>query len=248
MPETPELTDDEILPFISPLLIQAAHVVRILDEMAIEIGLTSASCEFVNRFFAPMTEDPDLDPAAIAKTGYDETAAGALSITHINFLRTSRAACAYASQAISASMNGDTDPALKNLAAAAFWCGITRGIYIGEQMYCTRDDDDSTALPIELTLDENVALDTRILELFRDQQRRRGAAGGRARADKYAPIRALVLNGYQQGNWRSARQAAKALVPEAIKFSRSIGCDLSEDRAFDTVYGWIRAEMQRAKN
>lgn len=69
---------------------------------------------------------------------------------------------------------------------------------------------------------------------------KRAAKGGRARADRYAVIKKWVLDRYLERAWPSERRAAMSLFQEALDLSRNIGTPLSEDRAFNTVYDWIR--------
>lgn len=72
----------------------------------------------------------------------------------------------------------------------------------------------------------------------------RSAQGGKARGDKYAVVRAWVAEQYRDGEWPSLRQAALALSSKAAEMSRSVGQPLSEDRAFQTVYDWLRADAR----
>ncbi|MFK4447489.1 hypothetical protein ABH944_007773 [Caballeronia udeis] len=67
-----------------------------------------------------------------------------------------------------------------------------------------------------------------------------GALGGRARSERYGHVRDWVIEHYLSKPWASARQAAQTLYPEALKLSQTLGMPLSEDRAFQTVYDWIR--------
>jgi hypothetical protein len=68
----------------------------------------------------------------------------------------------------------------------------------------------------------------------------RGAAGGTARAKKYAELRAYAMNLYAaKAPWPSRLQAAKALAPTVFAKSKSVGRPLSEENAQKTIYRWL---------
>ena len=72
-------------------------------------------------------------------------------------------------------------------------------------------------------------------------KRRRGVAslGGQGKSQRYKPVRDWVIEKYVEKSWASPRQAAIEIAPEALALSRTLGCELSSDRAFQTVYDWI---------
>ncbi|TDY46471.1 hypothetical protein BX592_11398 [Paraburkholderia rhizosphaerae] len=69
---------------------------------------------------------------------------------------------------------------------------------------------------------------------------KRAAQGGMARAERYAATKKWVLERYLERTWPSDRQAALSIYEGAYSYSVAIDQKISEDRAFNTVYDWIR--------
>ncbi|MFM0058688.1 hypothetical protein PQR64_23985 [Paraburkholderia phytofirmans] len=240
-----ELSDEQLRQYLSKLMVWTAEVVRALDEMSVQLGLTAAPIEFIDRYFEPMVNDENLDPEEIARVGIAHGIEDTWSTAQHAFFRTAVVACAYAAAGMAADMRGETESAIAALASSSYWCGIARGLEVAQKWngMLTRPEsgpsfDSDPKRPHDL-------VEVKLQELLKEHRRRAGAAGGQARAGKYKPVQEWVLSQYAARKWASARQAAKALAPEALALSRIKGCELSEDRVFDTVYGWIRDKLKR---
>jgi hypothetical protein len=60
------------------------------------------------------------------------------------------------------------------------------------------------------------------------------------RHEKELAVKTFVINRYRSGQWKSKRNAAKQLTPDAASFASGVGANiLKTDGAVDTVYRWI---------
>lgn len=71
-----------------------------------------------------------------------------------------------------------------------------------------------------------------------------GQRGGRARADKYEPIKDEAQRLARQckpesGIWKSRSQAVKKIKSKVQEFARGKGVTLSDDQLFTTIDGWL---------
>jgi hypothetical protein len=81
-----------------------------------------------------------------------------------------------------------------------------------------------------------------------DEHRAQKKQAGKARdAQKYEPLRSHAIALYEDGAWKSTRQAAIAIFPKVLALAKEKSLYLSGDRAQTTVYEWLLAHIKGQK-
>lgn len=70
----------------------------------------------------------------------------------------------------------------------------------------------------------------------------RGRAGGKARGEKYAPLREKAMELASAGGYPNALAAGKAIKSDILALAAELRVPLTEDQASERIAEWLRAQ------